>query len=84
MSYTVHNIVVDCGPLGTPTNGMSVVNTTTFGSVAEHNCLDGFLLCGSQSRTCQASGLWSGSLPDCISKCSGKCMYTETYMHDHD
>lgn len=41
---------------------------TTFGSVAYHSCDDEFLLCGSENRTCQANGLWSGSLPDCISE----------------
>jgi len=51
-----------------PINGMTDVVSTTFGSVAEHSCNGEFLLCGSENRTCQANGLWSGSLPDCISK----------------
>ena len=62
------SVVVDCGSPGVPINGLSNVITTTFGSVAYHSCDDEFLLCGSENRTCQANGLWSESLPDCISK----------------
>jgi len=61
-------LVVNCGPPGTPQNGNTEVTSTTFGSVAEHDCNDGFLLCGSENRTCQSNGSWSGSLPECISK----------------
>jgi len=67
------HLVVDCGMPGIPANGTSDVTTTTFGSVVGHSCFDGFLLCGLGSRTCQANGMWSGSLPNCTSK--------ETYTH---
>lgn len=66
--YYVYNVVVDCGSPGTPTNGLSDIITTIFGSVVNHSCDDEFILCGSENRTCQANGMWSGSVPDCISK----------------
>ena len=59
---------MDCGSPGIPTNGLTDVIMTTFGSVVNHSCVDNFLLCGSESRTCQANGLWFGSLPVCICK----------------
>ena len=67
-SHYIQNVVVDCGSPGVPINGSSNVTMTTFGSVAYHSCDNEFLLCGSENRTCEANGLWSESLPDCISK----------------
>ena len=39
---------------------------TTFESTAEYGCNEGFTLSGSQSRTCQADGTWSGTDPVCV------------------
>ena len=72
-------IVVDCEMPGIPANGISDVTTTTLGSVARHSCLEGFLLCGVESRTCQANGMWSESLPNCTSK--ETCMHVNKYAH---
>ena len=38
---------------------------TTFASAAEYRCSDGFELIGNSTRTCQASGDWSGEEPTC-------------------
>ena len=63
-----YDIVIDCGSPGTPINGMTSVDSTTVGSFVSHSCDDEFILCGSENRTCQDDGMWSGSLPECISK----------------
>ena len=58
--------VVDCGTLTNPTNGQ-VSNTagTTFGQTATYSCNTGYNLVGDSTRTCQAIGNWSGSVPTC-------------------
>ena len=59
-------IVVDCGSLTDPGNG-SVTHTagTTFGQTATYSCNTGYNLVGDSTRTCQATGVWSGSAPTC-------------------
>ena len=63
--------VVDCGELTDPTNG--AVNTssgTTFMMTATYTCNTGYNLNGVTTRTCQATGDWSGSDPTCDSTLS--------------
>ena len=57
---------VDCGSLTDPANG-SVTHTsgTTFGQTATYSCNTGYNLVGDSTRTCQATGNWSGSAPTC-------------------
>ena len=64
--------VVDCGPLTDPANGQ-VIHTvgTTFGQTATYICNTGYSLVGDSTRTCQATGNWSGSAPTC----QGVCVY---------
>ena len=59
-------LTVDCGNLTDPTNG-SVHHTagTTNGQTATYSCYTGYNLVGNSTRTCQASGNWSGSAPTC-------------------
>ena len=61
-------IVVDCGPLESPEDGMVSVNTTTFQSVAKYSCNDGYSLIGESARTCLNSSNWSHSEPYCTCK----------------
>ena len=59
-------VVVDCGPLDSPANGM--VNTsagTLFEQVATYTCISGFMLNGVPSRECERSGEWSNEAPTC-------------------
>ena len=42
---------------------------TGFGSVATYVCDAGYILAGSLTRTCQASGEWSGEEPTCEGVC---------------
>ncbi|XP_003387839.1 PREDICTED: sushi, von Willebrand factor type A, EGF and pentraxin domain-containing protein 1-like isoform X2 [Amphimedon queenslandica] len=58
---------IECGPLDSPDNGIVRVEGTTVGSVAKYTCNPGFKLSGSDMRTCQATGEWSGSTPVCQS-----------------
>ena len=38
---------------------------TTFGSTATYSCNTGYSLTGAATRTCQADGTWSGTVPTC-------------------
>ena len=53
--------VIDCGSPPRIDNGTFNVTMTTFESMAQYSCNEGFTLSGSQSRTCQADGTWSGA-----------------------
>ena len=58
--------VVDCSTLTRPANGqVSHTAGTTFGQTATYSCDTGFNLVGNSIRTCEATGLWSGSTPTC-------------------
>ena len=57
---------VDCGNLTDPANGqVSHPAGTTFGQTATYSCNTGYNLVGDSTRTCQATGEWSGSEPTC-------------------
>ena len=59
-------IVVDCGTLNDPANGrVSHTAGTTFEQTATYSCNTGYNLVGGSTRTCQASGAWSGNAPTC-------------------
>ena len=58
--------VVDCGPLTDPDNGqVNDAAGTTFRHTATYRCNTGYGLVGNRTRTCQATGNWSGSVPTC-------------------
>ena len=57
---------VDCGTLSGPANGrVSHTAGTIFGHTATYSCHTGYNLVGGSTRTCQAAGVWSGSVPTC-------------------
>ena len=59
-------IAVDCGTPITPANGqISHTAGTTFGQTATYSCNTGYRVVGGSTRTCQATGRWSGSAPTC-------------------
>ena len=64
--YSPTLVVIDCGPLEPPANGVVQFERTVFGSVAQYQCNRGFRLQGSDVRTCQANSQWSGRQPVCI------------------
>ena len=57
-----------CPTLVDPANGTVSQPEDVFDSTATYECVQGFTLSDSTSRVCQASGMWSGSDPDCNSK----------------
>ena len=59
------DLAVSCGVPGTPTNGQRSLSSTTYNSVVTYTCDVGYTLHGSNSRICQSSGQWSGSVPQC-------------------
>ena len=59
---------VDCEKPDTPSNGGVSYTITTEGSTIVYSCDPGFVLCGDENRTCLSTGMWSGSVPDCISE----------------
>ena len=65
-SSSLSFLVTDCGDPGTPSNGQRSHSSTTYNSVVTYTCDVGYTLQGSNSRTCQFSGLWNGSVPQCL------------------
>ena len=59
-------LTVDCGTLTDPANGqVNHTAGTTMGQTATYSCNTGYNLVGNRTRTCQAMGNWSGSVPTC-------------------
>ena len=58
-------IVVSCGALANPANGQVGHTGATFGQTATYSCNIGYNLVGGSTRTCLATGVWSGSAPTC-------------------
>ena len=57
---------MDCGKLNDPDNGTVTLNAgTSLGQTVNYRCNIGYILVGDSTRTCQASGNWSGSAPTC-------------------
>ena len=72
--------MVDCSALSNPANGqVSHPGGTTFGQTATYSCNPGYTLVGDITRTCQATGQWSGDAPICqcmlCCVCDCMCMY---------
>ena len=57
---------MDCRNLTDPANGnVTHSSGTTFQQRATYSCNTGYNLVGDSTRTCQATGEWSGSTPTC-------------------
>ena len=68
LDVSLFSTVVDCGTLSNPLNGqVNHTAGTTFGETATYSCNTGYNLVGDNTRTCQATGAWSGSAPTCQS-----------------
>ena len=68
---------MDCGALNDPNNGDVSLTGTTFESTATYSCSVGYVLEGEQTRTCQATGEWSGTAPHCRRKCPHYPIYSQ-------
>ena len=52
--------------MANPVNGsVDYTAGTMFGQTANYSCNTGYNLVGDSTRTCQATGNWSGSEPTC-------------------
>ncbi|MBU6161487.1 MAG: SUMF1/EgtB/PvdO family nonheme iron enzyme [Myxococcales bacterium] len=72
---------VTCGALPNVANGrVETPAGSALGAVATYACDDGYALIGDESRTCQASGVWSGAPPTCsdINECDTGTACTAT------
>lgn len=66
-SFTVSFLLkaVTCSNLQAPANGVIDIPSLEFNGVATYSCNNGYNLVGVATRTCQASGSWSGIPPYC-------------------
>ena len=69
---------IDCGFPDSPKNGQlrGHINTL-YTSKVTYLCHTGYTLQGSNTRTCQSNGNWSGSVPQCI----GMFTKVNSYIH---
>ena len=67
-------MIVTCDDLSDPDNGAVDQPSSAVGSIATYVCNDDYLLVGSDTRTCQDNGEWSGEEPVCErkNKCQSK------------
>ncbi len=75
---------VDCGFLGNPTNGaVDISSGTTFMMTATYTCNTGYTPVVTVTRTCQASGVWSLTAPNCtgMSRVVVKCVEGTLCFH---
>ena len=64
-------ILVSCPSLSDPANGTMICSlgedgNSTFQDSCTFSCDAGYMLTGSDTRTCQSDGSWSGSETACI------------------
>lgn len=72
--------VVNCGDPATPSHGIRDPDpvVTQLSNVVRYSCDEGYELLGSQERTCQSSGEWSGQLPTCRSELAAAVVQART------
>ena len=63
-------ITATCSDLNAPTNGMidydmETMDARPVNTVATYTCVTGYMLGGDMTRTCGATGEWSGTVPTC-------------------
>jgi CUB/sushi domain-containing protein len=56
---------VDCGPLSIANGRVAIAPDSGVGGIATYVCNLGFILSGTNQRTCQANGEWSNTAPVC-------------------
>lgn len=63
-------LLVDCGRLENPPNGIVVISATNEGDTATYFCNEGHVFAENDTnqRTCGPDGRWSGEQPSCIGK----------------
>ena len=62
-------LVVNCGAPPAVPNGIIHGTDYSYNAKVTYSCVaSNFKLSGSQERTCQGDGLWSGTQPACLGK----------------
>ena len=61
-------VVGRCSLLPIPSNGHRSSSRRNYNDMVRFSCNTGYTLRGSSARTCQSTGLWSGTQPTCDSK----------------
>lgn len=67
--------LMNCGARAAPANGFRVGNKFTYNEILRFDCNPGYKLVGSNSRRCQANGVWSGVAPSCVQTSCGSFMH---------
>ncbi|XP_076439986.1 sushi, von Willebrand factor type A, EGF and pentraxin domain-containing protein 1-like isoform X2 [Babylonia areolata] len=63
-----HCQAVDCPEIDSGIeNGIVNISSNTFGGQVTYSCIPGYMIEGDSTRTCLASGAWSGTQPVCVS-----------------
>ncbi|GFR58360.1 sushi, von Willebrand factor type A, EGF and pentraxin domain-containing protein 1 [Elysia marginata] len=67
-------LLVTCGTVPTVQNSAtSYLSGTTYGDVVVYKCLEGYKPSGSSLKTCEANGLWSSDIVECVPKSWAIC-----------
>ena len=74
--------MIECEILEQPTNGVLFYTDQQFyNSLAIFDCDTDFNLIGTDRRTCQENGEWTGQSPQCIgTKMNQSCLCIHTYL----
>uniref|UniRef100_A0AAY4CTR2 Sushi, von Willebrand factor type A, EGF and pentraxin domain-containing protein 1 n=1 Tax=Denticeps clupeoides TaxID=299321 RepID=A0AAY4CTR2_9TELE len=67
--------LVSCGHPGDIAGGIVLGTSFVFQAVIHYECLPGFILLGSGTRTCQADGKWNGKDPQCKAVSCGQPVF---------
>ena len=78
-------LLVSCPSLSNPSNGMIDCSlgddgVSSYEDTCNFTCNTGYELTGSESRTCQSDGSWSGSTAMCNKGESHLCMYSQCIL----
>ena len=57
--------ITECDSPGIPVFGVRLNNNYSVGAVVTYDCIVGYILIGTTSRTCLVNGSWSGIVPTC-------------------
>ncbi len=68
-------LVINCGPLSGPDNGLVTITVDDFGRKGSYSCDTGYLLTEDVIRVCEVNGDWSGTAPTCDRKLNYMALY---------
>ena len=65
IDHPILSLEIMCEALVSPENGKVVTTGNGVGDVATYSCDGDFMLKGSETRTCENTGMWSEEMPMC-------------------